>query len=130
MESSLFKIGILVVLVLLVAVRVLRPRWFKAALVVAGALVGLGAAAAYMSRARRLRQLGLDQAEAERISTIIGRAEKIRERVGTAEELLERDKALAAKQKEIEAELRRISETKEVDVDAVRQEIRLHFPDF
>ena len=124
------KLAVLIALALLVVVYFFRPGWFKAALVVAGVLVGLGAASAYMSRARRLRQLGLDQAEAERISTIIGQAEKIRERVGTAEELTARDEELAAKQKEIEAALKVVSETKEVDVDAVRQEISLHFPDF
>ena len=124
------KLAVLAAVGLLVAVWFLKPRWFKMALLGAGVLVGVGAAASYMSKIRRLRQIGLADDEARRIATIVGDAERIRRSADAVENIAAADAVLKAKQRELEEELRRLAGKKEISVDEVRDEIRLHWPDF
>lgn len=128
--ESLLKIGLGVGLVALAVIWFWRPRWFKAALFVFAGLMGAGVAAAYVSQRRRLRELGVDAATADRIASITQQAERIRSNMKTAEDLAAKDGELKIRQAELEAELRRITEKKEVNVEEVRAEIRNVWPDF
>jgi hypothetical protein len=115
--------------VVIIATALFRPKWLKYALIVAGVFAGAGLAHSYMARVRRLRELGLNQAEAERISTIIGAAKEIKANAQMVNDLAKTDADLKAKQTELETELQRISK-EGMNADAVRAEIRQHWPDF
>lgn len=129
MESQILQYSLAILVLALVAIAIWKPGWLRFAVIIAGALAGASAYMAYKSHTDRLRQLGLSESEARPIARILEETDKIKEGITKAEDAADKDRALKVQEDALAKEIQKLSE-KGYNTDAIREEMRRHFPDF